>query len=495
MCTCEEVEQLRKKNLCCNCFEEEYLSNLMKNDGKLRRCSYCGKKRHSFKLENVAKLVGGAIFRHYYKTADNPDPADYTAYKEGGLEFERDGDPIYEVVAEIIKTKKDGIAEDICTILRKKYEYSDDSCDEENEFAEESLYACRESKNPVYCNNYGPPCLDADYKWREKWSAFKRSIKFEKRFFNPAVQSFLKDLFAGITEASQTSNGSRIIERVGPDTEMTHVYRARAFYNRADIEKTLCNPEVLLGPPPSSKTKAGRMNPAGIAFFYGANDPDVALSEVRPIVGSSVLVARFEILRPMRILNLDMLQYLIEEGSYFDPHYAERLSRKKFFPELWHDLLRPTMPGEEEMNYLPTQVLAEFLAAPDGLNIDGVRHTSVQAGDQGDNITFFHAHGDVRFVHRPKKLRVEWPFEIEDQPDIIVRDDDKQDGNQQSEDFYEYESLYNDNIELSLKLDTKNIMFYKINSAVINYSSQKVIWQVSESGAQHVEPSQDFNIE
>jgi hypothetical protein len=101
---------------------------------------------------------------------------------------------------------------------------------------------------------------------------------------------------------------------------MTHVYRARAFYNRADIEKTLCNPEVLLGPPPSSKTKAGRMNPAGIAFFYGANDPDVALSEVRPIVGSSVLVARFEILRPMRILNLDMLQYLIEEGSYFDPH-------------------------------------------------------------------------------------------------------------------------------------------------------------------------------
>jgi hypothetical protein len=182
MCTCEEVEQLRKKNLCCNCFEEEYLSNLMKNDGKLRRCSYCGKKRHSFKLENVAKLVGGAIFRHYYKTADNPDPADYTAYKEGVLEFERDGDPIYEVVAEIIKTKKDGIAEDICTILRKKYEYSDDSCDEENEFAEESLYACRESKNPVYCNNYGPPCLDADYKWREKWSAFKRSINSKSVF-------------------------------------------------------------------------------------------------------------------------------------------------------------------------------------------------------------------------------------------------------------------------------------------------------------------------
>lgn len=347
----EEIEQLRNKNLCCNCIEESYLSDLIKNDGQRQRCSYCGEKHQALKLERIADLVEGAMSRHYYKSADNPAPADYSAYKEGLLEFERDGDPVCDVIAEIIKTKNDDIAEDICTLLSEKHEYSEDSCDDENEFAKESMYRRRESKAPTCYNDYDPPCLDADYGWREKWSAFKESIKFEKRFFNPAAQNFLKELFAGVTETSQTSNGLRVIERAGPDSELKHIYRARMFFKREDIEKTLCNPERLLGPPPPSNARAGRMNPAGISFFYGADGEEVALSEVRPIVGSWVLVARFDILRPMRVLNLDALKFLIEEGSYFDPHYAERLSRKNFFPELCFDLLRPTMPGEEEMDY------------------------------------------------------------------------------------------------------------------------------------------------
>lgn len=488
----EEMERLRKKNLCCNCIEESYLSDLIRKDGQRQRCSYCGEKHHAFKLERIADLVEGAMSRHYYKTADNHNPADHSAYKEGMLEFKRDGDPIYEVIAEIIKTQKDDIADDICTILREKHEYSDDSCDDENEFAEASMYARRESTPPTCCNDYGPLCLDADYKWREKWSAFKKSIKFEKRFFNPAAQSFLKELFAGVTETSQTSNGLRVIECVGPGTELTHVYRARMFYSKKDVNKALCNPEMRLGAPPSSKARAGRMNPSGIAFFYGADDIEVAISEVRPIVGSSVLVARFEILRPMRILNLDVLQFLIEKGSYFDPHYAARLGRKNFFPELWHDLLRPTMPGEEEMNYLPTQVIAEYLAAPNGLNIDGIRHTSVQAGDQGDNLIFFHGHGDVRFVHRSKALRVEWPFEIEDQPDVIVREADSPKDSEQSEEAHKCEWFDNDDQKPSLQLDTDNIYLYRINSVITNYYSQKVIWQASGSEAQHSEQPGDL---
>ena len=480
----EEIEQLQNRNLCCKCIKEKYLSDLMKKDGKLRSCSYCGKKRHTFKLEKVAELVEGAMSRHYYKTADNPDSADYSAYKEGLLEFERDGDPVCDVIAEIIKTENDDIAEDICTLLSEKHEYSDDSCDDENEFAEKSMYRRRESKAPTYYNDYDPLCLDADYGWREKWSAFKESIKFEKRFFNPAAQNFLKELFAGITEASQTSNGLSVIERVGPNTELTHAYRARIFYSEEDMHKAFCNPEKFLGPPPPSKARAGRMNPAGIAFFYGADDIEVALSEVRPIVGSLVLVARFEILRPMRVLNLDALQLLIEEGSYFDPHYAERLSRKNFFPELWRDLLRPTMPGEEEMDYLPTQFIAEYLASPDGLNIDGIRHSSVQAGDQGDNIVFFHGRGDVRFVHRPKPLHLGQPFAIEDHPYYAVREADALKDREQPEEPYEYGCSYHDGQAPSLRLDTRNIGIYRINSVQTTYISQNVIWEVPDYEAQ-----------
>lgn len=480
----EEVQQLRRNNICHNCVTESYLSYLIKNDGQRHRCSYCNEKHHTIKLERVAELVDDAMKRHYYQTATEPAPMDHS--------FERDGDPVQDIVWEILQAKRDGIAEDICKILQEEYDSGPDSCGEEDEFAEESMYARKKSSTAPLSADCKVPRLDADYEWREKWSAFKQSIKFERRFFNPEAQSFLKELFAGITEASQTSRDLSVIERVGPGTALTHVYRARVFYKDEDIESALCNPEIMLGPPPPSKARAGRMNPAGIALFYGADDPEVALNEVRPIVGSSVIVACFKILRPMRILNLNALQFLIEAGSYFDPHYATCLSRKNFFPELWSDLLRPTMPGEEEIDYLPTQVIAEFLAASDGLNLDGIRHTSVQAGDEGDNIIFFHGHGDVRFVRRPKTLRVELPFEIEYQPNVIVREDDAQEDFEQPENFFRCEELHNDEPEATLQLDTSNINIYHINGVCLNYSSKTVLWQVSDAVAQHTDTPVDL---
>lgn len=485
MCDGEEVQLLRENNLCCNCVKESYLSDLIKNNGQWERCSYCDEKHHTFKLERVAELVDDAMKHHYYKTATEPAPFDHS--------FERDGDPVQDIVWKILQAKKDGIAEDICIILQEKHDSGPDSCVEEVEFADESMYAQKKNSTAPSYADREIPRLSADYEWREKWSAFKQSIKFEKRFFNPEAQSFLKELFAGITEASQTSRGLSVIERGGPGTALTHVYRARVFYKREDIENALCNPEIMLGPPPPSKARAGRMNPAGIALFYGADDPEVTLNEVRPIVGSSVMVARFKILRPMRILNLNALQFLIVAGSYFDPHYATCLSRKNFFPELWRDLLRPTMPGEEEMDYLPTQVIAEFLAASDGLNIDGIRHTSVQAGDKGNNIIFFHGHGDVRFVRRSKTLRVEWPLGIEDQPNVIVREDAAQGDSEQPEYFFGCEGLHNDEPEAPLQLDTSNIDIYHINGVSLKYSSQAVLWQVSDAMAQHTEPPVDLS--
>jgi hypothetical protein len=66
-------------------------------------------------------------------------------------------------------------------------------------------------------------------------------------------------------------------------------------------------PDRHLGSPPSGAAAAGRMNARGISVFYGANDPRVALAEVRPPVGSRVAVARFEIIRPLRLLDLTAL--------------------------------------------------------------------------------------------------------------------------------------------------------------------------------------------
>lgn len=114
---------------------------------------------------------------------------------------------------------------------------------------------------------------------------------------------------------------------------------------------------------------------------------------------------------------------------------------------------------------------------PGGLNIDGIRHPSVQTGHQGNNIIFFHEHGNVRFVHRPKNLRVEWPFEIEDTLDVIVREAGSQKDSEQPEEVHECELFVNDGQDPSLQLDTNSIKLCYIESVTTKYSSQEVMWK------------------
>ena len=52
------------------------------------------------------------------------------------------------------------------------------------------------------------------------------------------------------------------------------------------------------------------------------------------------------------------------------------------------------MPNNEALDYLPTQVLAEYLASKEDPKIDGITYRSSQAGDGSLNVVFFnHACG------------------------------------------------------------------------------------------------------
>jgi hypothetical protein len=140
-------------------------------------------------------------------------------------------------------------------------------------------------------------------------------------------------------------------------------------------------PNANSAPPPSRIASPGRMNPAGIAVFCGATDARVALSEVQPPVGSKVLVARFQVLRHLRLLDIEALERVAEDaGSIFDPDYIRRLKRAAFLRSLSNRMSRPVMPNDRELDYLPTQAIADFLANADHPRLDGILYPSVQAG-------------------------------------------------------------------------------------------------------------------
>jgi hypothetical protein len=133
------------------------------------------------------------------------------------------------------------------------------------------------------------------------------------------------------------------------------------------------------------------MNPAGISVFYGALSENTAIAEVRPYVGSTVVVGAFRVLKEMRLLNLPQID-LCYTGSIFDPDYENRVSRRDFFQKFHNLITRPILPTEEFIEYVPTQAVAEYVAHV--LNFDGIIYASAQVSSSWseDEEPVFRAH-------------------------------------------------------------------------------------------------------
>ncbi|RYE88815.1 MAG: RES domain-containing protein, partial [Hyphomicrobiales bacterium] len=231
------------------------------------------------------------------------------------------------------------------------------------------------------------------------------SLKTEARFFSQTAGKHLQSVFGGI-ENLKTGNGASPIVDAGPGTALTAFYRARAFQSETKLVEAMGRPDRDLGSAPAHLSGAGRMNAKGISVFYGASTDKVALAEVRPPVGSKTLVGRFEVIRPLRLLDLTALQDIMETGSLFDPGYGRRLERAMFLKYLSERMTEPVMPDDEAFEYLPTQAIADFLATRTEPVIDGILFPSVQ-GEVGDqNVVLFHKAARVETIDLPKGMKI-----------------------------------------------------------------------------------------
>jgi len=151
------------------------------------------------------------------------------------------------------------------------------------------------------------------------------------------------------------------------------------------------------------------MNARGISVFYGADEPKTALAEVRPPVGANVVVARFKLLRRVRLLDLKAFADILERGSIFDPTFAPRKERAIFLTSLVRRMTMPVMPSDEALEYLPTQAIADFLASRAEPELDGILFPSVQVAGSKLNVVLFYKAARIATVDYPKgtKLSVE----------------------------------------------------------------------------------------
>nr|WP_181726111.1 RES family NAD+ phosphorylase [Polaromonas sp.]QJS06443.1 RES domain-containing protein [Polaromonas sp.] len=381
-----------QKYICYECAEEPYLAKLVEKDGKPEECSYCGQTQACIPIKELADLIAAAFDDHYLRTSDQPHSWQQSLLsdRESDYDWVRDGQSVLDAIEEAAAIPQEA-AEDVLNILGDRHSNFDlAAMGEETEFSSDSYY---EEKN---ARAQG---------WHQEWRYFEQSLKTEARFFSRSASELLARVFENI-DALKTKPRYPLVLDAGPNCRLTHLYRARVFQSEEKLKETLCRPDLHLGSPPARLASAGRMNARGISVFYGATNASVALAEVRPPVGSKVVIARFSIIRSLRLLDLTALDSVRDGGSIFDPSLKDRLERVAFLRSLGQRITKPVMPDDEALDYLATQAIADFLATENEPRLDGIIFSSAQS-KHGRNIVLFHKAARVEEMAFPKGTEIE----------------------------------------------------------------------------------------
>jgi hypothetical protein len=392
-----DTDAARRKRICHECVGETYLAEMIAASGHPARCSYCDDTAPAWSISELADQIEAVFERHYTRTSEQPE---HSYMFEHG--WEREGAPVIDAIEAAAGIPREA-AEDAQETLNERFWDKDSAMlGEETEFCAESHYE---------------ETFSGDHAWRREWREFENSIRTEARFFSKAAASHLAKVFGAIDKL-QAGHGSLVVQ-AGPGHRLKHLFRARVFQATEGVEKGIGRPDKELGPPPPKLASAGRMNAAGISVFYGATRAEVAISEVRPPVGSRVVVAKFHLTRSIKLLDLTALDTVVEKGSIFDPHYRERLARAFFLRSLGGQMTRPVMPDDQTLDYLPTQAIADFLATENAPTFDGIIFQSAQIAG-GRNVVLFRKAARVEEIALPQgtEISVHSYQDTEDGPEL-----------------------------------------------------------------------------
>lgn len=388
----DEHEVLIRRDICFECIGDSYLAGLVEKDGQNAECFYCQEEQACISLQALADRVESAFETHFARTAEEPNSFEYAMQNDREIEYEwfREGQKTGYAIMDAANLQEE-VAMSVRDILEFRHEDRDSlEMGMECDFAAEAHYE---------------EIMPEDHEWYEQWNEFEKLIKTEARFFSRTAASHLGKLFDHIDQM-RTWDGKSLVVNAGPCTAISELFRCRVFQSEAPLLKAMQRPDLELAAPPAWAAGAGRMNARGISVFYGANSPEIALAEVRPPVGSKVAMARFEIIRPLKLLDLAALGNVMERGSIFDQDYAYRLGRMCFLSTLSNKMARPVMPDDQEMEYLPTQAIADYLSTEGQVPMDGIVFPSVQVGGNGLNVVLFHKASRSEVLDIPEGMEI-----------------------------------------------------------------------------------------
>ena len=376
-------------SVCHNCITDEYLAVEIREGGTLDNCRYCYGESNTIRLATLAGRLHEAVQEHFRLLRP-----EYSAYLRNRLKKEAPLPPGCYSARKVVNTlmgQNEALNNDLLAILRDTHDPQDNGSPLSQEWYGKKSFWRRQSPH--------------SFSYMRMWRDFEEEVRSQARYFGPKSDTILEQFFGNLSEY-QSRGGEPVTTTVSPGNSEGFIWRGRVAKSLKELEDILKSPSAQLGPPKSRwstriEPRGGRMNAPGVPVFYGASDLKTCIAEVRPPVGSYVVVAKFEILRPVELLDFEAVRRVYLGGSYFDPEYGARAGRAAFLKRLSTMIQQPIMPEDETSEYITTQVMAEFLANKSNPRLDGIVFGSSQATTKSSNIVLFN---HARAVKPNKRL-------------------------------------------------------------------------------------------
>jgi hypothetical protein len=340
------------KKCCGNCFEDILIKKYIINHSKIKgKCSYCYRyNKPLIEPTDLASFILDGIMRAY-KHVNNTDYI-----------------PAHEAWYPSLYSLKE--------ILKEEAGISPDNSDKYKELIEDLVGAVNLSNEDEYFKVHELDIDQYDHSI-STWENFKNTIKHENRYFGSSKLDNLSLLRAII---EQLKKSATVIKG------NIKIWRARIINEKFD--KKISKKIILsaLGPPPIHKTSNSRMSPKGIVYFYAGDDIDTCLAEIKPDVGSEVWLGCFYPRKRINVLDLTK-EISIEIHSVFDQAYDPNdYYAEEFLKGFVQDIVKPIDLKESLIEYIPTQVFAEYIRDN---GFEGIKYNSSQNNGGANYVLFF----------------------------------------------------------------------------------------------------------
>lgn len=252
------------------------------------------------------------------------------------------------------------------------------------------------------------------------WRKFCQSIKHDTRY----VFWLQPDEHEEPTENGEPweVDPATVLERVGELIDEFRlfneyepgyvVFRGRTF---SDVNRIPSTASALGTPPRAQSLQGNRMSVAGIPMFYGGESAEVVLDEVSVRTEDRLAsVGRFTASKQFRVVDLTNLP---SPPSPFDQKSRDQRWKVFFLHSFIREISRPIEKGRDQIDYVPTQVMTEYLLRIrwGRRGVQGIRYPSA-AHENGVCVVLDVSSGDClqRGADKnPNKLQLEFcDFEL-----------------------------------------------------------------------------------